>query len=88
MVRRGPCRFAGVAMLYASLTDEQLWSAIAQNTHEMSSFVEQQLASERDSGSNERDDIKANLMRSHLEKVNRYQREYRECTAELRRRYL
>jgi len=54
----------------------------------MSAFVEHQLALEADFGSNEHDDIKANLMRSHLEKVNRFQREYRECTVELRRRYL
>jgi hypothetical protein len=71
---------------YASLTDDQLWGAIAQNTTEMSTLIEQQFALETDIGVNE-PDKKADLMRSHLETVNRFQREYRDCTAELRRRY-
>jgi len=30
---------------------------------------------------------RANLIRSRLEMINQYQREYRDCTAELRRRH-
>ncbi len=73
-------------MQRASLTDDELWRTIAQNTNEMSVLVEQQLTLEADICANA-PDKKADLIRSHLEAINRFQSEYRDCTAELRRRY-
>lgn len=73
-------------MRCVNLTDDELWRAIAQNTEEMSLLVEHQLALEADIGADELD-RRADLMRSHLETINRFQREYRDYTAELRRRY-
>ena len=69
-----------------NLTDDELWQNIAENTGLMSTLIEQQLDIDQkiaDSDPAER----AKLMRHHLETINQYQREYRDYTAELRRRY-
>ena len=69
-----------------NLTDEELWLAITDNTNTMSALVNQQLEIDDKIGRAEPAE-RARLMRNHLETINRYQREYRDYTAELRRRY-
>jgi hypothetical protein len=66
-------------MRCANLTDDELWRAIAQNTEAMSMLLHQQVElGNADSGAK-----RADLIRF----ANSFQREYREYTAELRRRY-
>jgi len=69
-------------MQCANLSDDELWRAIAQNTETMSALLHRQAELDNaDSGA------------IHFRKrdlilfANRFQREYREYTAELRRRY-
>ena len=62
-------------------TDDELWRAITQNTEATSALLHQQLELASDP------DTRANLMRSHWATINRFQREYRVYTAELRRRH-
>ena len=71
-------------MRHVKLTDDELWRAIAQNTEEMSALVHQLDT-----------DVLTGIFspscaqsRSYLEAVDKFEREYREYTAELRRRYL
>jgi hypothetical protein len=71
-------------MRHVKLTDDELWRAIAQNTDEMSELVHQFDT-----------DVRMGTFflpcarsRSYLEAVNKFEREYQEYTAELRRRYL
>jgi hypothetical protein len=72
-------------MKCANLTDDDLWSGIAQNTNAMSLlFVEHR---ELDASIEVDPDRRADLMRSHLETVSKLMREYHEYTAELRRRH-
>lgn len=68
------------------LTDDELWRAIAENTNSMSELIDRQLEIA--------DEIavatpahRAKLVGSDLEMINRYQREYRDYTTELRRRH-
>jgi hypothetical protein len=69
-----------------NLTDDELWRAIAENTNAMSALVNEQLG--LDEGITPNDpDKRAELMRSHLQTIDKYQREYQDYTAELRRRY-
>ena len=68
-------------MRFVNLTDDQLWRSIAQNTEAISAVLHQEL----ELPSNP--DTRANLMRSRWKTINRVQREYRQYTAELRRRY-
>jgi hypothetical protein len=63
------------------LTDDELWRAIAQNTEAISAVLHQELELPSNL------DTRANLMRSRWKTINRFQREYRQYTAELRRRY-
>jgi hypothetical protein len=68
-------------------TDEQLWKAIRQNTNAMSALIRQQL--ELDPAVNTPNDIirRAKLRESNAERIGKLERNYREYTAELRRRY-
>jgi len=76
----------GVPVRRVDLTDEELWQAIAENTNSMSALVSQQI--ELDGKTAIADPAsRAKLICSHLETINRHQREYRDYTAELRRRY-
>jgi hypothetical protein len=68
-------------MRCANLTDDELWCAIAQNTEAISAVFHQEL----ELPSNP--DTRANLMRARWKTINRFQREYGQYTAELRRRY-
>jgi hypothetical protein len=65
-------------------TDE-LWRAIAENTNAMSRLVRQQLELDAYIGAN--DPNNAYLMRFLLKRADNVQRQYQDCTAELRRRY-
>ena len=71
-------------MLYVNLTDDELWRAIAENTNAMSRLLYQQLEFDAYIGPN---DPYRHLMRFYLERANKFQRQYQDYTAELRRRY-
>jgi len=71
-------------MLYVNLTDDELWRAIAENTSAMSRLLYQQLEFDAYIGPN---DPYRHLMRFYLERANKFQRQYQDYTAELRRRY-
>jgi hypothetical protein len=71
---------------YLNLTNGELWRAIAENTIAMSLLVKEQLESDSYIGAKD-GDRRARLMRFHVERANKYQREYQEYAAELRRRY-
>ena len=66
-----------------NLTDDELWRAIAENTNAMSALVEQ-LKLDKSTTPNNRN-RRAQLV--HSQTISKYQREYREYTVELRRRY-
>ncbi len=74
-------------MQCVNLTDDELWRVIAQNTNAMSALVYRRL--ELDAGINTRNDIirRAQLMQLNAETISKLERNYREYTAELRRRY-
>jgi hypothetical protein len=75
-----------MAMQCRKLTDDELWRTIAENTNAMSRLVRQQL--ELDAYMGLGDPYRDYLMRFHLARASKFQREYQDCTAELRRRYL
>jgi hypothetical protein len=69
-----------------NLTDEQLWRAIAQNTNAMTALIHPQL--ELTAVTTISDSIRqAKLRESNAERIGKLERNYREYTAELRRRY-
>ena len=72
-------------MQCVNLTDDELWRAIAENTNAMSRLVHQQL--KLDAYISASDPNRVYLMRFYVEGANKFHREYRRCTAELRRRY-
>ena len=74
-------------MQSANRTDEQLWRAIAQNTNAMTALIHQQL--ELAPAVNTPNDImrQAKLRESNAQRIGKLERNYREYTAELRRRY-
>jgi hypothetical protein len=74
-------------MQCANLTDQELWQAIAENTQALSRVVEQRHELDAAIAASDDPACRANLMRLHLDTVNRFQREYRAYTAELRRRH-
>ena len=73
-------------MQSVNLTDDQLWRAIAQNTNAMTALILQQL--ELVAVNTISDSIRqAKLRESNAERIGTLERNYREYTAELRRRY-
>lgn len=70
-------------MQCANLTDDQLWRAIAQNTTKMSALICQQLECDEANPASIHPRARADLIRF----ASRFQREYRQYTDELRRRY-
>ena len=74
-------------MQCTNLTDDELWRAIAENTHALSQVVEQRRELDAAIAASGDPTCRAKLIRLHLETVNRFQREYRAYTAELRRRH-
>ncbi len=76
----------GVPVRCVNLTDDELWRAISENTSAMSELIDQQLDMDEKIGAADAAD-RTKLIRSHLEMINQHQREYRDYTAELRRRH-
>lgn len=74
-------------MQSVNLTDDQLWRAIAQNTNAMTALIHQQL--ELDPAVNTLSDTirQAKLRESNAQRIGKLERNYREYTAERRRRY-
>ena len=73
-------------MQCVNLTDDELWRRIAQNTTLMSALVYRRL--ELDAGNTRNDVIhRDQLMQSNTETITKLERNYREYTAELCRRY-
>jgi hypothetical protein len=69
-----------------NLTDEQLWRRIARNTNAMTALIHQQL--ELAAVNTISEAIRqAKLKESNTERIGKLERNYREYTAELRRRY-
>jgi hypothetical protein len=70
-----------------NLTDEQLWRAIAQNTNAMTALIHQQL--ELAPAVNTLSDTirQTKIRESNAERISKLERNYRQYTAELRRRY-
>jgi hypothetical protein len=76
-----------VAVQRSNLTDDELLRAIAENTDAMSVLIHQQLELDAGVGAANKAIIRAKLKLSNLRTIDKYQREYRDCSAELRRRY-
>jgi hypothetical protein len=70
-----------------NLSDEQLWRAIAQNTNAMTALIRQQLKLAPAVNTLSDAIRQANLRESNTEGIGKLERNYREYTAELRRRY-
>jgi hypothetical protein len=70
-----------------SLTDEQLWRGIAQNTNAMTALIRQQLKLAPAVNTLSDAIRQANLRESNAERIGKLERNYQEYTAELRRRY-
>jgi hypothetical protein len=68
-----------------NLADDDLWQAIAENTNALSLLVQEGL--ELDAQLAAPGDRRTQIMGLYLDVVNRLQRDYSECKAELRRRY-
>ena len=76
----------GTLMKSEDLTDEQLWRGIARNTNAMTALIHRQL--ELAPLNTITDSIRhAKLRESNSEIIDKLARNYREYTAELRRRY-
>ena len=75
-------------MQCVNLTDDELWRAIAENTHAFSQVAEQRHELDAAIAASDDPACREKLMRLHLDTVNRFQREYRAYTAELRRRHV
>ena len=73
-------------MRRVDLTDDELWQAIAENTDAMSKLIMEQLEMDEEISATVPAG-RAKLMGAYLEAINQYQREYRDYTAELRRRH-
>ena len=69
-----------------NLTDEQLWRRITRNTNAMTALIRQQI--ELDAVNTIIGTIRqAKLKESNAERIGKLEHNYREDTAELRRRY-
>lgn len=73
-------------MSCVNLPDDELWRAIAENTNAMSALVDEQLEINEIIGAADPAD-RATLLRTYLDTINQFRRDYRDCAAELRRRY-
>ena len=76
----------GITVRCVNLPDDELWRAIAENTNAMSALVDQQLEIDEIIGAADPPD-RARLLGTYLDTINQFQRECRDCSAELRRRY-
>ena len=76
-----------MVMQCVNLTDEQLFRAIAQNTNAMTALIHQQLElypAVKTLGDRIRQTM---LKKSNADRIGKLERNYREYSAELRRRY-
>jgi hypothetical protein len=69
------------------LSDDDLWRAIADNTEAMSALVHEQVELEAGIGPPNEADSRTIRMRSNAQKIDRFERQYRDFATELRRRY-
>ncbi len=69
------------------LTDDELWSAIVENTNSLSVLIEQHLEVPKGTTASDLEKI-AELQRSRAETINKFECEYRDYVAEVRRRHL
>jgi hypothetical protein len=68
------------------LTDDELWRAITNNTNALSILIEKQL--ELDAGLGAPDsDTRLERLLFNVQAIDKYHREYKDCIAEVRRRY-
>lgn len=74
-------------MQCVNLSDDELLRAIAANTDTMSDLLHQRADLETEISGTTDFAKRAALMTSYMTAVNRFESDYRACTAELRRRY-
>jgi hypothetical protein len=70
----------------SQLTDDALWRAIADNTAAMSVLIEKQFELDAEAGAPD-PDTRQKLMLFNVQAIDNYNRQYRDCIAEIRRRY-
>ena len=73
-------------MRSSQLTDDDLWRVIADNTDAMSVLIEKQFALDAQAGTPD-PDTRQKLMLFNVQAIDNYNRQYRDCIAEIRRRY-
>ena len=73
-------------MRSSQLTDDDLWRVIADNTNAMSVLIEKQLELDGEAGTAD-PDTRQKLMLFNVQAIDNYNRQYRDCIAEIRRRY-
>jgi hypothetical protein len=70
----------------SQLTDDALWRVIADNTNAMSVLIEKQFELDAEAGAPD-PDTRQKLMLFNVQAIDNYNRQYRDCIAEIRRRY-
>jgi hypothetical protein len=70
----------------ANLTDDDLWRVIADNTDAMSVLIEKQFELDAEAGAPD-PDSRQKLMLFNVQAIDNYDRQYRDCIAEIRRRH-
>ncbi len=73
-------------MRSSQLTDDDLWRVIADNTAAMSVLIEKQSELDAEAGAPD-PDTRQKLMLFNVQAIDNYDRQYRDCIAEVRRRY-
>jgi hypothetical protein len=68
------------------LTDDDLWRVIADNTDAMSVLIEKQFELDADAGTPD-PDTRQKQMLFNVQAIDNYNRQYRDCIAEIRRRH-
>ena len=75
-----------VAVRSSQLTDDDLWRVIADNTDAMSVLIEKQFELDGEAGAPD-PDTRQKLMLFNVQAIDNYNRQYRDCIVEIRRRY-
>jgi hypothetical protein len=75
-----------VAVRSSQLTDDDLWRVIAANTDAMSVLIEKQFELDAEAGAPD-PDSRQKLMLFNVQAIDNYDRQYRDCIAEIRRRH-
>jgi hypothetical protein len=71
----------------SQLTDDDLWRVIADNTDAMSMLIEKQFELDDAEAGAPDPDTRQKLMLFNVQAIDNYNRQYRDCIAEIRRRY-